>query len=78
MALNLFGKKFRCEACGAKFKTQAELDEHAKVHQASISAPVQTETSEAQEVAMFECETCGQQFKTKQELDDHMKTHSAQ
>ena len=42
--MSLFGKKFKCSMCGAKFKTQQELDEHAKSHapQQPVTAPVQT------------------------------------
>jgi hypothetical protein len=25
-----FGKKFKCETCGEKFKTEVELQEHGK------------------------------------------------
>jgi hypothetical protein len=28
MQFNLFGKKFKCNNCGKKFKTEAELAEH--------------------------------------------------
>lgn len=27
-----FWKRFKCEACGAKFKTEADLADHAKMH----------------------------------------------
>ena len=30
--LGLFGKKYKCSTCGAKFKTEAEMMEHGKMH----------------------------------------------
>jgi len=30
-----FWKRFKCEACGAKFKNEAELADHAKTHKAA-------------------------------------------
>lgn len=30
--MELFHKKFKCEKCGQKFKTQEELDAHMKTH----------------------------------------------
>ncbi len=30
--MRLFGKKYRCETCGAKFDSQDKLSEHNKVH----------------------------------------------
>lgn len=35
--MELFHKKFKCEKCGGKFKTQDELDEHVKTHVAQQS-----------------------------------------
>jgi hypothetical protein len=31
-----FGKKFKCDTCGAKFSTDAELKEHAKMHAPAV------------------------------------------
>ena len=28
MQFNLFGKKYKCETCGEKFKNQVDLDTH--------------------------------------------------
>jgi len=30
--MGLFGKKYKCSTCGAKFKTEAEMMEHGKMH----------------------------------------------
>lgn len=43
-----FWKKFKCEACGAKFKTEAELAEHAKTHK---TAAPENATQKAQTLA---------------------------
>jgi hypothetical protein len=32
MNLGIFGKKYRCETCGAKFDSQDKLSEHSKTH----------------------------------------------
>ncbi len=39
--MGLFGKKYKCSTCGAKFKTEAELMEHGKIHM-SQAAPKST------------------------------------
>ncbi|MRN41533.1 MAG: hypothetical protein FIO02_10885 [Nitrosopumilales archaeon] len=30
MQFNLFGKKFKCDNCGKKFKSQTELEQHRR------------------------------------------------
>jgi DNA-directed RNA polymerase subunit RPC12/RpoP len=30
--MGLFGKKYKCATCGAKFDSQEKLDEHTKIH----------------------------------------------
>ena len=30
--MGLFGKKYKCSTCGAKFKTEAEMMEHGRMH----------------------------------------------
>jgi C2H2-type zinc finger len=32
MQFNLFGKKFKCDTCGQKFKTETELEQHKIEH----------------------------------------------
>jgi C2H2-type zinc finger protein len=32
MNLGIFGKKYKCETCGAKFDSQDKLSEHTKTH----------------------------------------------
>jgi predicted nucleic acid-binding Zn ribbon protein len=32
MNLGIFGRKYRCETCGAKFDSQEKLTEHTKTH----------------------------------------------
>jgi uncharacterized C2H2 Zn-finger protein len=55
---------FRCEACGAEFDTQEELDAH-----------VRAEHGEHKEhtTGGFRCEACGAEFDTQEELDAHVK-----
>ncbi len=65
-----FGKKFKCEACGSKFKTEVELADHAKTHKTT------TTTSAAENdtgSGLFPCETCMEEFETKGGLQDHIK-----
>jgi DNA-directed RNA polymerase subunit RPC12/RpoP len=58
--MGLFGKKFKCQTCGAKFDSEAKLHEHAEIH--------------AQEAAKsFKCATCGAAFTSEAELDKHTR-----
>lgn len=61
-----FGKKFKCEACGAKFKTEAELADHAKTHK---TAAAENDTGSG----LFPCDQCMEEFESKGELQDHLK-----
>lgn len=87
--MNLFGKKFKCDVCGEKFKTKEELDSHASSHltQAPQSPPSQsneqvqppsaTKNGSAQsQNDQFKCQTCGASFETQDELFDHVKIHN--
>lgn len=56
----LFGKKFRCETCGMKFRTEAELREHGKMHMQQMPARRD-----------FTCQTCGASFHSETELKQH-------
>jgi DNA-directed RNA polymerase subunit RPC12/RpoP len=63
-----FGKKFKCETCGAKFSTEAELNEHSKMHMqpmASMGTPMQAMS--------FKCSACGMSFKSQMDLAEHEK-----
>ncbi len=59
-----FGKKFKCEACGAKFKTEAELADHAKTHKAAENDAGS---------GLYPCETCMEEFESRGELQAHIK-----
>jgi len=63
-----FGKKFKCDTCGAKFSTEAELKEHAKMH----TQPMAGASSQPQTMA-FKCAACGMSFGTQAELTEHAK-----
>ncbi len=62
-----FGKKFKCDTCGAKFSTDAELKEHAKVHAQPAMA------AGPQQAMAFKCTACSASFATQAELADHAK-----
>lgn len=60
-----FGKKFKCEECGSKFKTEAELADHVKTHK--------TVTTENSGSEFFPCDTCMEEFETRGALQEHIK-----
>ena len=61
-----FGKKFRCDTCGAKFNTESELIEHKKTHMMSgQSTPTQTQ--------QCKCKTCGMMFDSQPDLAEHTR-----
>lgn len=60
-----FGKKFKCDACGTKFKSEAELMDHAKSHKMAA----ENDTGSG----LFPCATCMEEFESKGELQDHIK-----
>lgn len=62
--MGLFGKKFKCQTCGAKFDSEAKLQEHAKIH-------AQEAAKEA--AKSFKCATCGATFSSEAELDKHTR-----
>jgi len=61
-----FGKKIKCEACGAKFKTEAELADHAKRHR---TAAKENDTGSG----LVPCETCMEELESQAELQEHIK-----
>ena len=63
-----FGKKYKCDTCGAKFSTEMELKEHAKMHM----KPMASSGSQMQAMS-FKCNACGMSFGTQAELMDHDK-----
>lgn len=63
-----FGKKFKCETCGAKFSTESELMEHNKTHMQSMSA-----TAPQSQAMSYKCSTCGMSFGSQAELMEHNK-----
>ncbi len=62
-----FGKKYKCDTCGAKFSTEAELKEHTKTHMQSMGG------SGSQQAMAYKCSTCGMSFASQAELMDHTK-----
>jgi len=60
-----FGKKYKCDTCGAKFSTEAQLMEHQKTHM----RPAQAATPAQQ----FKCQTCGMVFDSQAALMEHSK-----
>jgi hypothetical protein len=65
-----FGKKFKCEACGAKFKTEGELADHAKTHAGGQGGKGGQGQGQA---GAFECDICMEFFDTAGELKAHKK-----
>ena len=62
--LGLFGKKYKCETCGASFKSQNELMEHGKMHTMSS------------QTGGFKCQSCGMSFSNQADLKQHaQKAH---
>ena len=59
MIVGLFGKKYKCDTCGASFKSQSELMEHSKVH------------NPGSQKASFKCQACGMSFSSQAELMQH-------
>ena len=66
LLMGWFGKKFKCEACGAKFKGEAELADHAKTHK---TAAKENDTGNG----LVPCESCMEEFETETELKEHVK-----
>jgi DNA-directed RNA polymerase subunit RPC12/RpoP len=62
--LGIFGKKYKCPTCGAKFDSELKLNEHVKVH---AQAPPQ------QAAKTFTCATCGATFASEAHLDEHTR-----
>ena len=63
--IGLFGKKYKCETCGASFKSQNELMEHGKMH------------IQGAQPTSFKCQTCAMSFATQAELKQHaQKAHA--
>jgi DNA-directed RNA polymerase subunit RPC12/RpoP len=65
--VGLFGRKQKCQTCGAEFDSESKLMEHAKMH-------VQTSSQRAADT--YKCATCGAVFTSEAHLDEHTrKTH---
>jgi len=63
--MGLFGKKkYKCATCGASFGSEAELQQHGKMH-------MQRATPAS---AAFSCKACGASFQTESELKRHAQT----
>ncbi len=64
MIMGLFGKKYKCDTCGASFKSQNELMEHGKIHMQSS------------QTGSFKCQACGMSFQSQADLRQHtQRTH---
>jgi len=63
-------KKFKCDTCGAKFKTQAELMGHGKMHMTQAPGGMAGAAVQAQD---FVCKACGMKFRSQAELMEHSK-----
>jgi len=63
-----FGKKYKCDTCGAKFSTEAELKDHGKMHMQPIATMVPS-----MQAMSFKCSACGMSFGSQTELTEHNK-----
>jgi len=62
--VGLFGRKQKCQTCGAEFNSESKLMEHAKMHmQASSQRAADT----------YKCATCGATFTSEAHLDEHTR-----
>ena len=61
-----FGKKYKCDTCGAKFTTESEVTEHQKTHTMSGQ-------SKSAQVQQFKCKTCGMMFDSQPDLMQHTR-----
>lgn len=62
--VSLFGRKQKCQTCGAKFDSETKLMEHAKVH---------TLASSQRAADTYRCATCGATFASEAHLDVHTR-----
>jgi uncharacterized Zn-finger protein len=60
--MGLFGKKFKCEACGSKFSSQEELMSHGRTHM---------QEADHSSHEHFICNACGEAFHSELELKSH-------
>lgn len=63
-----FGKKSKCDTCGAKFSTEMELKEHGKTHMQPTA-----KTGSPMQAMSFKCSACGMSFNSQAELTEHNK-----
>ncbi|KAF2358891.1 Zinc finger C2H2-type [Trinorchestia longiramus] len=59
----LLKEAFRCDMCGRKFDSEAQLSSHIKIHSGNRS--------------VFQCEECGQIYSKKQQVLDHIRIDHA-
>jgi len=62
--VGIFGRKYKCQTCGAKFDSEDKLSEHAKIH---------TQAAPQQAADAFACATCGATFASEAHLDEHVR-----
>jgi DNA-directed RNA polymerase subunit RPC12/RpoP len=67
--VGIFGRKYKCQTCGAKFDSEGKLSEHAKIH--TQAAPQQAAPQQAADA--FTCATCGATFASEAHLDEHVR-----
>jgi DNA-directed RNA polymerase subunit RPC12/RpoP len=60
--MGLFGKKYKCDNCGAAFGSQNELMTHSKIHM------------QASKPAGIACQACGMSFQTQAEFQQHQQS----
>ena len=62
--MGLFGKKYKCATCGAPFGSEAELQQHGKMHmqRATLASTA------------FSCKACGVSFQAENELKRHAQS----
>jgi DNA-directed RNA polymerase subunit RPC12/RpoP len=59
-----FGRKKKCQTCGAEFDSEGKLMEHAKMHM---------QTSSQRGADTYNCATCGAAFTSEAHLDEHTR-----
>ena len=59
-----FGRKQKCQMCGAEFDSESKLMEHTKMH---------AQASSQQAAGTFKCATCGAVFTSEANLDEHTR-----
>lgn len=67
--MGLFGKKFKCDACGTKFGSEEALMSHARTHRSAAA------TEDHSKHEHYTCNACGSAFHSELELKNHGQQH---